>query len=117
MGRHSEVFKAAAREVRLYLRLSREASIEAEARALVQKIAREMAANHALHVLHLESARSAYTPAAGRDDSLSDRLARAQRNARNARTFRDQAVVNLRRALGLTDEPTPAEIGDWGDAP
>jgi hypothetical protein len=103
------------RHVWVRLRLSRQAMIEHDARILVQKIARETAAVHAANVARLER-RKIYI---GTAEAVAheERIAKLDRNARNARVFRESAVVALRRTLGLPDDPTQAECGDWGEAP
>jgi hypothetical protein len=93
----------------------REFRIEHSARHLVQKLAREAAAVHAANVVRLQRAR---TPVGTAENiEYSSTLQRLDRAARNARIFRDQALILLRRDLGLPDEPTQSEIGDWGAAP
>jgi hypothetical protein len=113
--RHSELFRAAAHEVRLLLRMSREARIEADARLLVQKLAREAAANHAANCARLERGRLLIGSPEYME--VQNRLPSLDRRVRNARTLRDIALVGLRRELGLPDVPTQAELADWGEAP
>lgn len=84
------------------LRMSREQLIEFDARALVQKLAREEAAIRSLRIGQLQG---------------SENLDRLERRARNARVFRDVALHSLRRELGLAELPTAIEIGDWGVPP
>jgi 23S rRNA maturation mini-RNase III len=96
---------------------SRDAVIEHEARALVQKLARESAAVHGANVARMERSRAAPMPTSVAAIEFAERIAKLDRRARNARIFRDAALVNLRRALDLPDDPTQAEIADWGEAP
>lgn len=111
----SNLFRAAAHEVRLFLRMSREARIEADARSLVQKLAREAAAVHAANCARLERGRLAM--ASPEYMAVLERLPALDRRSRNARTLREIALTNLRRELGLPDVPTQAELADWGEAP
>lgn len=90
------------RVVKLFLQPA--ARVELDARALVQKVAREEAAVRALRVGRLQ----------GADAATIERLCR---RARNARLFRDCALRSLRKELGLPEYPTQAELADWGPAP
>lgn len=84
------------------LTMSKAQRIEFDARALVQKIAREEAAIRSLRIGQLQG---------------SDNLDSLERRARNARVFRDIALHSLRRELGLAELPTAIEIADWGVPP
>lgn len=87
----------------IHLTLPKPQRIESDARCLVQKLAREEAAIRAVRVARLQG--------------TFWELDRLERTARNARLFRDTAVIALRRELGLADYPTALEIADWGVPP
>lgn len=115
----SQAWQAAVRFVRRWpapANIPNDWNVEQHARYLVQKIARENAAAHAVHVAsslygEYRNAERVSTPV--RTETLSRLMARHQ----EARKLRDYAVVDLRLALGLPEHPTQAEVGHWGEAP
>lgn len=96
-------------------------SIEEHARYLVQKIARLEAARQALRTAEQRPVR---TRTEGEVVFLVEdlpitfrELERLRRRVEDADRVRSYALVDLRLALGLPEDPTQAECGIWGEAP
>lgn len=90
---------------------TRASDVERDARYLVQKLAREAAAERALCVL------TAATPDRMDPNTYADHvlvLAEAKRRWQTARLFRCNATMNLRETLNLPTEPTAVEVDGWG---
>jgi hypothetical protein len=85
--------------------------VEQLTRMLVQQIARENAANRAVLLYRMANAHAMADP------ETRARALSLSRRARHARMYRDSTYKELRLALGLSEEPSQVEIGDWGEAP
>jgi hypothetical protein len=88
--------------------------IERAARYLVQKIARENAALHAVHVLEARLARG--KPVEWAESSVLG-LVQLRRRHQHAVQLRHAATADLRLALGLQEHPSAIEVNGWGEAP
>lgn len=93
--------------------------IEAFARYLVQKIAREEAARHAHAVLLHSPVPLEWQGNVATCDTraIMHAVGASQRRADQATRLRVKALTDLRLALGLPEDPTQAECGIWGEAP
>lgn len=95
-------------------------NVEIAARYLVQKIARENAALHAIHVL--EARQRNWRADKGPQHGIAGLLGlgsvtQAHAKHRQAMNIRHAAVVEMRLALGLAEHPSAIEVNGWGEAP